>query len=180
MHKNTRCLPIVLALWPYAFFLLSLSPNQTIYNICLIGYTLLTFVVYAANIIFACFCKNPRRFYHLAFWDMIIKLSHIPFYLFTVGIGLLSLIAFVIPAYIIITPVLIITLFFVDLFLMLTSSAYGINAAIAARRKGLLSRKATFLHCFLHFIFVFDVVSSIILYVKIKKEKRSYEQTTEK
>ncbi len=84
---------------------------------------------------------------------MIVKLVHIPFYVMTFLLGMLTIAA----------PVLMIGLFLLDGLLMLTSSSYGIAASLRAWHTGTLHPLAAALLIAGHCIFVLDVVCSGIL-----------------
>ena len=64
----------------------------------------------------------------------------------------------------------------IDFLLMITSSSYGINTVIKAKKDGKVSTMFMVLHIIMHLFFVWDVLSSIIVFVKIKKcEKKDGE-----
>lgn len=169
-----RKFPLTLALWPYLYFPGSeiAGDSERLQTVFLVGYIILTIIVYLSNIIYACTCKGEDSYYHLAFWNMFIKLIHIPFYLFNCMIGVLFLFASVVPALTFVTPFIIFTLFFIDVLLMLTSSVYGISALIRAGHKQVISKEFAINNIILHFVFIMDVISSIILYIKVRKEKK--------
>lgn len=137
-----------------------------------VGGMVLTLAVYVSNIIYACSCKGEESCYHLAFWNMLIKLIHIPFYLCVFLLGVLFLLVTVVPIFIFLSPVFIFFLFLTDVFLMLTSSMYGVNALLRAGRKQIVSKKYVIINIILQFLFVADVISAVTLYVKIKKSRR--------
>lgn len=175
LHKLKKYLPITLMAWPYFIIvLLKLPDNQSdlFYTTFFIAYMILTVLVYVSNIVNACLYKGENAGYQLAFWNILIKLVHIPFYLIVFSLGILFLLAMVVPALVFFSPIMIMLLTAIDFFLMITSSMYGINAIIRAARKGYLSKKFALLHIILHFFFVTDVISAIIVYIKLKKEKR--------
>lgn len=55
---------------------------------------------------------------------------------------------------------------------MLTSSAYGINAVARAKQKGSISTGFLVLNIIMHLLFVTDVISAVIVFVKLKMNKR--------
>lgn len=170
--KKKRFFPITLAVWPYlcvAAFILMFSANETLGEIFLWGGMLLTPIVYISNIIYACICKEEDSYYHLAFWNMVIKLVHIPFYLGVFLLGILLLMIAVVPAFIFVSPFLIVLLIIVDVFLLITSSMYGVNALIRAGRKQAVSKKYVVINIILQFLFIADVISAIVLYIKVRK-----------
>ena len=175
-QKKKRFFPITLAVWPYLYVALTLmfSSDETLGGIFLWGGMLLTPVVYISNIIYACICKGEDSYYHLAFWNMVIKLVHIPFYLGTFLLGILFLLVAVVPVFTFVTPFLIIFLIFVDIVLMITSSAYGISPLVRAGKRHVVSKKYAVINIILQFLFVADVISAIVLYIKVRKKSKLY------
>ena len=161
---------VLLILWPYLLipFMLvmhilsdgaSTTPELLIYCCC-------TPVVYIANIICACRTKSAK---HLAFWNMLMKIIHIPAYviIFMIGAMLTGQLIVGLPFGLIIVPILVV----IDVLLLCTTSAYGTCALVRAKREGCISTIFTVVNIILHFLFVWDVVSSIIVYRKIRKTK---------
>lgn len=66
-------------------------------------------------------------------------------------------------------PVLVGVLAAVDYVLLLFTSAYGLSAIVRARNRRLLTSGTTAVLIVLHALFVADVISAIVLYVKIRK-----------
>lgn len=171
-QRKKRFFPITLAAWPYLYVVLTLafSGYEKLGGIIFYGGMLLTLAVYLSNIIYACVWKEEDSYYHLAFWNMLIKLIHIPFYLGVFLLGVLSLLVMVVPVFIFLSPVLIFSLFLVDAFLMITSSMYGVNALIRAGKRQIVSKKYVVINIILQFLFVADVISAIVLYIKVRKK----------
>ena len=171
--KKKRFFPITLALWPYLYIVLSFvfSAYEELYGMFFWGGMVLTVEVYIANIIYACTCKGEDSYYHLAFWNMLIKLIHIPFYIGVFLLGALFLLVAVVPIFTFMAPLLILFLFFVDVFLMITSSMYGVNALIRAGKKHVVSKKYVIINIILQFLFIADVISAIVLYIKVRKKR---------
>lgn len=174
-QKKKRFFPITLALWPYLYVGLSLtfSSYEKLGGMILYGGMLLTLAVYIANIIYACAWKGEESYYHLAFWNMLIKLIHIPFYIGVFLLGVLFLLVIVVPIFTFLSPVLIFFLFLVDVFLMITSSMYGVNALIRAGKKQIVSKQYAVINIILQFFFVADVISAIVLYLKVRKKRQT-------
>lgn len=172
MKKWRKIFPVILMAWPYLFALLAVIPDDgAIVYRYMIAYVILTIIVYSFNIWIA-FTEPCEDFGHrLAFYDMLIKLIHIPFYIAGFVIGLILAFAMVVPALIFVSPFLIAFIFVIEMILMLTSSMYGINAAVRLLRKKAISKKTAVLHIILHLIFVTDVISAICLYRKTKRLK---------
>ena len=117
--------------------------------------------------------------YHLAFWNMLVKLIHIPFYVGVFVFGIMLLLAAVVPGLIFITPVIVLILIVASYLLMITTSTYGINAIIRAKKKGTVSTGFVIVNIILHVFFVTDVISAIIVFVKMKSNKQVMYQGTQ-
>lgn len=167
-----KILPVILLVWPYIFFLLSRVKNETAGTILFWAYLILTIVVYVSNIANACMYKGEDAYYTLARWNMVIKLGHVPFYLLVFAVGVVFLMASVVPALMFVTPVVIFYLVMIDLFLMITSSVYGISALLQAKHRGEISLKYLIGHGILHFVFVGDVISGIMVFWRLRRQKR--------
>ena len=169
MKKIRKIFPVLLMIWPYLFILLTILPGEQpkIQEFLLTAYLPLTVVVYGLNIWNACTYPSEESECKLAFYDM----AHIPFYIGVFVIGICLVFAMVVPALLFISPILILFLAVIDFFLMLTSSVYGINAAVKLSKKGILSKETTLLFIILHLIFVADVISAVCLCQKSKISK---------
>lgn len=119
----------------------------------------------------AIMCKKQEAFRKMAFWNLIIKLAHIPFYVivFFIGIlcGLLGLIP--IPFMIFVSLGSVIILVIMDYMMLLLSSIYGIAAINIGKNKGILLEKELIWYSILHFIFLGDVIIAAILYGRARK-----------
>ena len=93
-----KVLPVVLLIWPYLFFagFLIGEENENLFSAFFLGYLVMTAVVYLMNIVNAWMYKGEDNCYRLAFFDMLIKLLHIPFYLLVFLIGVLMFMAMVV------------------------------------------------------------------------------------
>ena len=93
-----KVLPVVLLIWPYLFFagFLLGEENENLFSAFFLGYLVMTAVVYLMNIVNAWMYKGEDNCYRLAFFDMLIKLLHIPFYLLVFLIGVLMFMAMVV------------------------------------------------------------------------------------
>lgn len=174
--KKKKCLPILLAVWPYlvtTLMLLISSDGSGFWGLAIGISIVLTTLVYVLNIVNACTYKDENADSQLAFWNMLIKLIHIPFYLILFIIGVLLLCAMVVPALIFVTPIIDVVLVIISFFLMITSSVYGISAVLRAKRKGKVSITFVVVNIILHLFFVADVISAIVVFVKVKKRSKS-------
>ena len=79
----------------FAGFLIG-EENENLFSAFFLGYLVMTAVVYLMNIVNAWMYKGEDNCYRLAFFDMLIKLLHIPFYLLVFLIGVLMFMAMVV------------------------------------------------------------------------------------
>ena len=96
----------------------------------------------------------------LAFWAMLLKICHIPFYLLVFAVGVL-LNVMIIP--------LLPFMAFMDYLLLLSTSLYGIRALWAGRRQGSLSLTATGVCTALQLLFCLDLAGAIWGWVRLRK-----------
>lgn len=141
----------LMMLWPYSliptgFLMAQLAIEAAL--CCLGVWVLLTLVVCGLTVWYAVTKQEnaPRQ-------GRLIKLVHIPFYGMAFLLGMMTVAA----------PPMMIGLFLLDVLLMLTSSSYGIAAALRAWRREELHPLAALLLIAGHCIFVVDVVCSRIL-----------------
>ena len=165
--------PILLAVWPYLSFLTVLIPTGQHTPFLWIACILATPVIYIMNIIYVCRFHEEGAFYQLAFWNMVVKLCHIPFYLITALIGVLLLLVMVVPAFVFAPPILVLMLTASNYLLMAVTSAYGVSTLVRARAAGAVSRKCMIANIILHFFFVLDVASSVYVFCRMKKCRKS-------
>ena len=151
MRKHIAWQTWLMMFWPYSLlptgFLMAQLPIEA--ALCCLGvWVLLTLIVCGLTVWHAVTKREnaPQQ-------GRLIKLVHIPFYVMTFLLGMLTIAA----------PVLIIGLFLLDGLLMLTSSSYGIAAALRAWQQDELHPLAAALLIAGHCIFVLDVVCSGIL-----------------
>lgn len=164
--RSLKFFAVTLMLWPYLGIALLYVPGDVVPSIAFFLYLLLTAAVYGIDIINACRWKGEAR--QLAFWNMLIKLAHIPFHLILFLVGLVFLLAMVVPALLFVSPILIVIFSVISYLLLLTSSAYGVNAIVRGKTGGALSTKAAIVLGILHFLFVTDLISAIIVFVKLR------------
>ena len=127
-----------------------------------------------ANILCACFDRaedGPRR---LALWDLVLKLSMIPFYtlIFLYATGIAT-IMFVIPGLFLAAPFVVVPLLAMSYLLMLATSSYGFAASIRATKRGLLPGSFATIHIALHFFAVADLISAAVLYLQLRSATRA-------
>lgn len=170
MPKPLRiALPLLLLLAVYGgsgLFAVFLDSNDAAFFI----WTASVLIFGAANVVNAILDRGegaPRR---LAFWNMLLKLCTIPFYLIVfVGGMTISIAMAVVPGLIFGLPIVVAVLAAIDYGLLLFTSSYGIAAAVRAGTRGVVTDTSAIVLCVLHLLFVADVVAAIVLYVKIRK-----------
>ena len=140
----------------------------------------LLLIIGIANILCACFDRDhgsPRR---LAFWDLVLKLSMIPFYtlifLYTTGI---ATIMFVIPGLFLAAPFVVVPLLAMSYLLMLATSSYGFAASIRATKRGILPGSVAMIHIALHFFAVADFFSAVVLYLQLRRADKARKSSAE-
>ncbi len=169
MNEIRKTGPVILMVWPYLSVLALFLPG---YRVTLPIYIFFTLIVYAFNIWNAWTYPYAESGQSPVFWNMAVKLVHIPFYTGVFAMGCLLLLAMAVPAFLLVSPVLLAALALEDVCLMLTSSMYGISAAVRLRQKGLISSRSAILHILMHLFFVTDVVSAVCLYRQGRKRPR--------
>lgn len=169
--KNRKILPIILMVWSYlasGLILVLVTMKNRYTALAMVLVALVTLVIYVANIMNACVYKIEDTLQQ-ALWNMLIKLVLIPYHLFmfAMEVGIFS--TSFLPGMIFFTPFIVMVFVIIDYCLVLTTSLYGINALIRARKKGAVSMKYMLLHMFLHLLFFFDAISAINVWMKMKK-----------
>lgn len=164
-----KLLPILLMIWPYLVVLIFSLENEHLYLLLLLLYVLLSFFLMIFSVINAWTYSGEEAARELAAFNLLIKMVHIPFYLvvFIIGIGVLF--ASVVPALIFVTPIFLVILIVVDTLLLWTSSMYGVSALVKARKGGRVTTCFAVVNSILHFVFVADVISAIVVFFKIRK-----------
>ena len=133
-----------------------------------------------ANILCACFDRaedGPRR---LALWDLVLKLSMIPFYtlIFLYATGIAT-IMFVIPGLFLAAPFVVVPLLAMSYLLMLATSSYGFAASLRAAKRGLLPGSLAAIHIALHFFAVADFFSAAVLYLQLRRADKARKANAE-
>ena len=163
MKNALRFFPTLLAVWPYGLLAIGLFEEGSAGSVVFFWvYCALTAALVLFQILYCCLHRAAARTF--AFWDLVVKLCHIPFYLTVFALGVLMTMAMVVPALLFVSPVVNLLLLAVDTALMLTSSAYGIRAAVSGVREGKLSIGLAVLLSALHLFFVFDVIGAAVEY----------------
>ena len=161
---------IILLLAPYIFLLICIGicageNGFTADAIEKTGWTFLGMflVILLPNMIYAFVLKRVGYGYQkLFFWNMLIKLCNIPIYVlvFAVGVFAVSMILGIM-----LVPFLMIF----DYLLLLPSSMYGISGLSDLSKAGKSSKAEIVINGICQFLFVFDVVSAVYLYIRFRK-----------
>lgn len=130
----------------------------------LIGCSVLFAAILLFSGVYAFFLPKHYDGAQILFWNMLLKLCHIPFFLL-VFLTVLLLHVMILP--------LLPLLFFVDYFLLLSSTMYGISGIWSCRRQGTFSWKAAVLHTLAQFLFCLDVVSAVCCFIQARKARTS-------
>lgn len=156
-----QLIPISLVLMPYLILLLIIFSEEILLAISL---TLGIIVITIANFIYAIiYPKISNNVSDSLKWCMIIKLMHIPFYILLFVIGVASWLSFFL------LPVAVIA-FLIDCFVLITSSIYGVTGTIKLIKENQLSIGKGFLAIIGYFIFIIDLVTAVIMYLKVRKQ----------
>ena len=114
---------------------------------------------------------EKKEFKKLAFIEMFMKIALIPYYIFIIILALSSFVMLAITGVgILFVPLIYFLLFLMDYTLLCTTSSFGSCAMSIAKNNGILSKKAVIILNICHYIFVLDVISSIVLYFMIRKK----------
>ncbi|MBQ8626977.1 MAG: hypothetical protein IJ419_12510 [Agathobacter sp.] len=175
MKEYIRKIPLVLLLiWPYTLFVLAFIPEK-VYNdtvnamsIFLLGMCGLCIL----SVVNAIFYKGEDISYKLAFWSMVIKLVHIPFYVFIFICGIMMLPASLLTILVVVAWAVYLMLFVIDYIFLLSSSAYTIKAIWTAKKQGKVRGVTAIVLTFFSFIFVTDIICAIIIYIITRKYKK--------
>ena len=147
--------PILISIFEHLNSIQLLSSNADRIISRLFPWSILVYLLFlVCYLLYAVFSKASAK--SLAFWNMVVKLCHIPFYIFIFIFGIGVMIA--IPM-----------LWLIDVILMVTSSAFGISALVHAKREGRVTTAFTLINLVCHFLFVADVISAILVYRKLRK-----------
>ncbi|MCI5872609.1 MAG: hypothetical protein PUJ55_15540 [Clostridiales bacterium] len=167
-----KVLPILLIIWPYLIIIPFLAGGEEGVAASLLwAYIFLTVPIYVANIVNAFTYNGENAIHELAFWNMLIKLFHILFYIAAFCMALLmSLLTIALPGMIIFTPFIVLCFAAAEFLLMLTGSMYGVNALVRASRQRTVSNSYAVGQSVMHFFFVLDTISAVLIFIKLKKK----------
>lgn len=163
MKKNILPLLLIVAPYLYVFQLVNIKKSDADMDLWI--YYGMCALVLVPNIIYPFLLKTwGVRSRNLFFWDVVIKVCHIPIYgiIFLVGtIFFLSIYGILFIFFLIVF----------DYLLLLPSTMYGINGLRQARREGWISWLTFIIHAICHFVFCLDVISATIMYFKVRRQE---------
>lgn len=159
---------ICLLIVPYIFlfntvmmWIMDIGDHETIGKM----YGMICLAVYLPNMIYAFFLpKFQFTQKEILFWGMLIKLVHIPIYIFIFMTGIFLTVF--LPLGITLVPFLVIF----DYLLLLSSGMYVISGIRKTWKEGKITKKKEILMIICQFIFCFDVISAVYMYMNTDKE----------
>lgn len=153
---------ISLLLAPYAFLFYVAFIMLNEHKFSFIAYVIFIAVVFIPNIIYAItLLKRNANATQILKWNMVFKISNIMYYVVMFIFGIIC--APTIPGMVIV-PLIVI----MNYFLLLATSCYGAVGLILVRQQKILNDKFILINGVMHFVFCLDVLSSVIVYNKIK------------
>lgn len=167
---------ILLAVYPYMFLgvilrLMSFDiPIEGFWSDVLNNSIVMSFVVIAlaSTISLICMARNGAGFKQIASWALIVKVAHIPYYIFIfavgVFVGLLGLIP--VPFMIFLGLSAMMLLFVMDYVLLLVTSVYNFVAIHKARKAGATNLVGSICYTIFSLVFCLDVVVAAIMLIK--------------
>lgn len=114
-----------------------------------------------ANLVAA--VRGKRTAGELAKANRMIKLAHIPAYVFHFALGILGLVASVWGIGLILWAILI------DFLTIILSGTVGLSASLCARKEGLLTEGESIAYAVLSFVYCADVAAALVFCGKLKK-----------
>ena len=169
MKKFVNKIPIwLLVVWPYIFFVGMLFPEGNFFGI----YCVLTIGLCGANIMNACKYNGEYKARDLGFWGMLIKLVHMPFNIMVVMFAIILLVTMSATTGMQDGIYAIVFLIICEFIFMITSSVYCMKAAIAGKELGVIKNETANILGISCFIMISDIICAVIIYSKIKKNKK--------
>ena len=103
MKSMLRFFPALLAVWPYGILCIGLFEEDSAGSMVFLWvYCGLTAALLLFQILYCCLHRASARTF--AFWNLTVKLCHIPFYLAVFALGVLMTMAMVVPALLFVSP----------------------------------------------------------------------------
>lgn len=161
-----RIIPILYLVCLYIFCIFSAIATEQI-NVNFLYFVIALGVINMIYPFIMLINKEDSR--NLFFWDMLIKLFIIPIdiIVFIMGVGG-TILVFIFGGW-----MLGILAFLVNSFLLLSSSMYGVCGIIKAATEKKITVKTVVFNTIFHFCFCLDVISSIVMYLKVRKKEKA-------
>lgn len=158
----------LLMVWPYIFFAGLFFIGGSFFGI----FCILTVVLSVANIVNACTYKGENVARELGLWGMVTKLVHMPFYVVAFLMGMLGMLSMVAAPLEGNSTFTLLFMFIMSVVLMIQSSLYCSKAIFAAKENGIAKKETAMMLASTSFIMFADVICAILIYSKIKKNKK--------
>lgn len=170
MKKITKAMPIIQAVWIYmsvAIFFGKAS-EQNMDGIFFWFLLAISIIINIMTIISARIEKD--EFKKLAFINMMLKIVLIPFYalIFFMGFGFTAILS-ITGIGIFLAPIIFLVLGIIDYIVLLTTSSFGTSAIRIIRKKNVCPDKSFIGIQICHYLFVLDVIASVVLYIKVRR-----------
>lgn len=133
---------------------------------------MLALVLVILNILNACNYTGDNPAKELGFWGMVIKLVHMPYYVVVFIMGFISFLAMIAQPDLSGVPFSLLVIGITGTVFMIVSSLYSVKAVFAAREKKLVKKDTAMLFAITSFIMFADVICAILIYNKIKQNKK--------
>lgn len=158
----------LLMAWPYIFFAGLFLGGSAFFGI----FCILTLVLCIVNLINAKTYSGSNIARELGLWGMVTKLVHMPFYVVSFVMGLLGMLSMFADPTIASSAITLLFMLILSMLFMIISSLYCLKAVFAARDMGIVKKETAMLLGATSFIMFADVICAILIYSKIKKNKK--------
>ena len=172
MQRLLRAQPVLLAVWPYLLLIIPRLPDPEALSRFLWIYLPLTPVLYLLGVLRARQLRRQGDAAALSRLALRVKLAQIPFYLGVFLLGLLTLLVMVVPAFVLVSPMLILFMAVCDWLLMAASSWYALGAVRLLWNRGILSTGQALAYTVCLFCFVLDIFAAL----RLNRTVRSFPQ----
>lgn len=162
---------VFIALAPYLSFLpMLLLENPVVFAVSALSCFAVAITLCIAVAIFSLVKKVDSK--KLALVNMIVKLVHIPAYvfLFLFGLGGIMMVQFL---------AITIVVFVIDCILVFTSGIFGATSAIRGKKQGYVGDFYMTVLLVGSFVFCLDVVLSVVNYIRISKKQKAARMSLE-
>ena len=159
---------IGLVVWPYVFLAGMFLGGGAYFGIICI----LTIVLAILNVVNVCTYVGDNVAKELDLWGMITKLVHMPYYVVVIVTGLIAFLSVMAQPSLSGSLAGMSLLALTGIVFMAMSSLYSVKAVFAARDNKLVKKDSAMMFAITSFIMFADVICAILIYNKIKKNKK--------